>query len=1289
MPTTPTRPTPTPLTNDLVLELHDTAVREETDANGNVLTRATARAVLAHQPSDGDHVRSEPFDLTSPIGPIEKDDLDWYLEKYRLWPTSVFRERARNIEERFPVWGGRIRDALVNDTTRNVFKRWQESDGISDRRFTVLTDDVNGGAAQLLSIPWELLHDGRDVLVQRCVRREERADVLPISAPIRVLLITARTGRRDVDHRVCARSLFDAFDTLGNLAEITVLQPATVNAMRDALERATAKECPYHVVHFDGHGRYDKDNATGGLVFENDATVHLAKNRRSSFCPAADFAAALKQFRVPVAILQACQTAATDTDVTASVAGRLNREGVPTVLAMSHSVLVETARRFFTVFYRELVSGVRVGTAMLKAQQELRTGDFRIHVFKHELRLQDWFVPVLFQDEDPVLVLAPPPEVLQNASAEERRLALGDVPEPPDHRFVGRSHELLIAERYLELEPYIVLRGEGGEGKTTFAVELVRWLVRIGRYERAAFVSLDHHPDAKAALYELGPQFDSGFVSKAAMDPDNATRLLQDALAGQRTLLVFDNMETVLADEDAKGQVLELANELLKVDGTRIVFTSREHLPAPFDENDVDISRLDRRDAVRIVANVLEQEDCVPYVEDEGESEDEIVQLVDAVQAHARSLVLLAPYVAERGVKATTEDMRGVLEEMEARHPGDRERSLFASVELSLRRLPEGMRERIRPLAAFHGGISVGSVSFVLRIPEPAKVFLLTEKMVDVGLAYMLPYKSLRLHPMLGPTLDLEMTDDERREARSSWVRSTVIFTSFLSDQRIKDVALSATLTLSDLPNILAVLGYLTENAPADKIIAMATEVEFLIQELGRPKAMAWITRLREEAASTLAEWGHTSFISRSATIDRLHKAGQVQEALNASHHLLKCCMAEGANAYPEAPYDLATAHFHLGRALIGAGDANGAIEPLTEARTRFLRISDSGTSRMARTCLTETGECLLAVGRLAEAEDVYERSFALDKEQGDLRGMAVVKLQLGTVRTHQKRFKDAIDSYVEARTIFEALGEPGSVASAWHQIGAVHAETGDHALAEASFQSSLRISVQQGDQSSQANTLNDIGLLYEKTGQLEEAIRFLRQAISIDIKMHNLTREGQRRNNIADCLFRLRCFHEARQEVLRAIECKELIGYAEDMWKTFHLLHNIERALGAEGAAAQAREKAVMTFIEYRRAGGENHGATGQVMAMVRKAFDSGETAQLASDLSTAMKSSTVPAENRPSLKAIVKILRGARDSTLAMDPELDYQSAVELILLLESLGEDGIRYNRFETPWLKLAPN
>jgi isopentenyl phosphate kinase len=42
--------------------------------------------------------------------------------------------------------------------------------------------------------------------------------------------------------------------------------------------------------------------------------------------------------------------------------------------------------------------------------------------------------------------------------------------------------------------------------------------------------------------------------------------------------------------------------------------------------------------------------------------------------------------------------------QLEAENPGDRENSLYASVELSLRRLPEEVRERVKRLAVVHGG---------------------------------------------------------------------------------------------------------------------------------------------------------------------------------------------------------------------------------------------------------------------------------------------------------------------------------------------------------------------------------------------------------------------------------------------------------------------------------------------------------------------------------------------------------------------------------------------------------
>jgi hypothetical protein len=168
---------------------------------------------------------------------------------------------------------------------------------------------------------------------------------------------------------------------------------------------------------------------------------------------------------------------------------------------MSHSVLVETARRFVAAFYRALAEGRRVGEAMLQGQRTLAEDSFRGTIFgAGELRLQDWFVPVLFQEQaDPQLFTAiPAPRTwednwrrLQTRLGALRlddptRLAYPLAPRPPV-TFTGRSRELLALERLL-LPPtgtvptgpgrWALIRGQGGEAKTALACELGRRLVR-------------------------------------------------------------------------------------------------------------------------------------------------------------------------------------------------------------------------------------------------------------------------------------------------------------------------------------------------------------------------------------------------------------------------------------------------------------------------------------------------------------------------------------------------------------------------------------------------------------------------------------------------------------------------------------------------------------------------------------------------------------------------------------------------------------------------------------------
>ena len=107
----------------------------------------------------------------------------------------------------------------------------------------------------------------------------------------------------------------------------------------------------------------------------------------------------------------------------------------------------------------------------------------------------------------------------------------------------------LALERLLHHESWAVVRGTGGQGKTTLAAELARWLVRTARFARAAFVSLEHHRDARAVLDTLGHQLSvATYTLPQYPDLDEAGQPLERALADHPTIVVLDNCESVLPD---------------------------------------------------------------------------------------------------------------------------------------------------------------------------------------------------------------------------------------------------------------------------------------------------------------------------------------------------------------------------------------------------------------------------------------------------------------------------------------------------------------------------------------------------------------------------------------------------------------------------------------------------------------------------------------------------------------------------------------------------------------------
>jgi len=1323
------QPRPEPV-EELVLKLSDLRFHEHDGKR-----RAAANAQLIYEPSTAIQrsVESGRWRFIAPLGPIEGEELNWYLQRWPVWPNPVVADRARRVEANLKTWGQALHTAaLPPEHTAAVLQAWAGVAENASRRFSVSVDpsqvagasDTETTAAQeaataLLALPWELLRNGDGFLFQgarptRVRRRLPNTRNLPVpvvATPIRVLLITARPEDDAcgyIDHRETSGPLVAATEELGELITLTLLHPATYPALESELERARHVGQPYQVVHFDGHGVYDRRVGLGGLCFEHPNDSHKLTGRRHQTVHSDKLGELLTNYRIPLVVLEACQSAQAESKGE-SVASELLQRGVASVVAMSHSVLVETSKRFVKAFYGELAKGQRVGQAMLTGQRALHSDPSRGQRYGiGELNLADWFVPVLYQEEnDPQLFQA----ILGPQTTEDLkgrwRTWLGDVPEEPVNTgFVGRSRDLLALERLLRQERWAVVRGQGGEGKTALAAELARWLVRSQQVRRAALVSVELYSQSQAVLDALGRQLVGADYSAAKYDsPEQALQPIERALREQPTLLVIDNMESVLLppyletpellSEEAALElqsILALAERLLQAGETRIVFTSREALPAPFDvqRQRWELRQLGKGDAVALIERSLAAgESSAATGAGAGaaalEARREAIEaLADAVQGHARTLALLAPVLRRRGVAATQAALVELMEQMQrqvAQLPADdprrREQSLFASVELSLRRLSAANRERVRVLGVFHGGVDLDVLRWMTSW-EQAEVEGLAMELVGTGLATPNPYNHLSLNAALCPYLKATLSKEELQALSAGWLEAMAEYLDYLLQQQSQNTELAATLTLLELPNLFALLDRSQAVADPETTIARATYLYGLLQRLGKPRLLERVARVREAAAAALGEGpSHASFLASLSRIEEQLAAGQLREALAGAQQLLQQAQAAGEAAYVYADYDLAMACILLGRVLQIGGGAQQALPLLQEAGWRFEAIANAtdnkAAERMASVCLTDQSNCLLDLGRYDAAAAAYEEAIRRGEQRRDLRGVAVDKSQLGTVRLQQERYAEALKAYQEARDTFSSLNEPGTVAITWHQIGMVHQKAGQPEAAEEAYNQSLAINVRVGNQVGQAKTLVLLGTLYGGVLQRpEEAVAFYQRAAEIHGEIGDQANEGRAQNNLAATLLKLHRLDEARQAIRRAIECNEPFGHAAQPWKTWAILAGIETADCKSSAASDARHQALDAFLAYRRDGGENQSGSGRMALAIREALASGDPAEAASLLQQ-LAADPDYADQLSFLTALQAITAGSRDRSLAEDPALDYDEAAEVLMLIEALEAEA----------------
>lgn len=1286
--------------------------------------RVKAMAALVFHPKDtrSHTIESQSFPFIAPLSPVASDDLKWYLEQYSVWPYGAFRERAAEVEAKLSAWGQALYQAItVSVTAKKPLSAWQHlpADKVRYLTVNVIEDETqkvdshiqnsthgsktargNTAASLLLSLPWELLMDGKNfmgmgknpTIVRRHGTNRHPQTITQFTPPIRILLISPRPDDDCVpylDHRNSSLPLSKVVESLEEIVQLTLLNPPTFAELERTLQQAEQTGEQYTVIHFDGHCWYDEAQDSEIFCFESGNKRNTNNTRSADPVAIGKLSATLRNFKIPLVFLNI--PAQGETNLTMAIAARLLNDGIASVVGFHYRLMDKSIQRFTRAFYEELARGITAGKAVLSGRKALYGDDIRNKLVKTgDLKILEWFVPVLYQDNlDPYLVGGLPgpkdhaEQVRQPVQTPVN--SLGYLPKPPSHGFWGRSRELLFLERLLQDHSYGVIRGIGGSGKTALAVELARWLSINGRFSRIAFINLIRFNEVQGILDCLGKQLlPEGEQWSVSLFDDltKALRPVERVLNNHPALIIFDNVESILPKNSQPvspeiQRIFELFHTLIETDlKTRLIFTSRELLPAPYHEpeHEITLGSLEQIDAIRLINAVLTEQGFTPNPADPGETIQEIGDLVAAVQCHPRALVLLAPEIHRWGVRATIANLREIMTGLNRKNPNNAENYLYASIELLLRRLPQEMREKITRLGVFFDGADIFLLAHVLGMnPETSEQF--ARALIEAGLAEKIGYEYYRFDPALVNYLYDQMSEPEREEARGLWAEIIEGLVKILYQQIFENsnIAFHLALIELELPNILSWLDWIKDRKPPEEIIDIADNVGSIFSSLGYPQVLMKANGIGQAAEQKLGnQWSHSRYLVASNRIDRHLKQGELQLAYEAAGQLLQSCLSAGTDAYKDAAYDIAIAYAIYGKVQRIAGSAENALDSLTEARKRFQILAADGNfnaEEMYSTTITEIGNCLRDLGRLDKAASTYQESINLDQKSGNRRGLAVTQIQLGTIRFFQKRHREALEIFSEALDTFTELDEPATVAVIWHQIGMVHRETGHYDKAEEAYRQSLSIESRNKNIAGEAGTLNELGNLYDAMGRLEEAVSYYQQAKDIYIKVQDKYNEAHIRSNLADSLINLGQYDQARREILRAIDCLKPFGHSAEPWKAWIILFRLEIQTGNPGEAANAREMARKSYLEYRRDGGESQCPSGECCELVEQAILTGNIQEAEQALEQFL--GTI---NEPWVKILVpkllQILKNEWASSILEDPELDYDDAAELQLLLEKIG-------------------
>jgi len=520
-----------------------------------------------------------PATVSDPFDGKQEADLEWYFEEYLKFPF-IEETRYRAAAASIAPYGEKLFNQLFAES-----KAQREYGRIIDQGVEKLTIEIKG-SPEFHRLHWEALKDPelpRPFALECPLLRRNLNPAAVEARPrpsdtLRILLVTARPfGERDVAYRTISRPLVEALENARLPVEVHILRPGSYQALVEHLEVSRDEHGAghYHVVHFDAHGAVLGHEQLKAMERGAEGGRYLFKGRygrgeiepydglkgflfldhpEGGDDPVADheLAALLTGHGIPVAILNACQSGKQVGERESSLGARLMSAGVQWVVAMGYSVTVSAAERLMTALYQALFDGAPLPAALRRARLALHNEKGRRVYYDQRVALEDWLLPVVYENR-PVALELTPPDAEALAARFQQRAGRYRAPDPT-YGFHGRDLDILRIERRLLGHNLLLIRGMAGAGKSTLLRHLAQWWQTTRFIGRAWYLTFETTTWPLARLLHhlaLGEEGRPGSALLTAAEaagwsalPDEAQReLIIERLRGTRHLLILDNLE--------------------------------------------------------------------------------------------------------------------------------------------------------------------------------------------------------------------------------------------------------------------------------------------------------------------------------------------------------------------------------------------------------------------------------------------------------------------------------------------------------------------------------------------------------------------------------------------------------------------------------------------------------------------------------------------------------------------------------------------------------------------------